>query len=43
VERALNTDSDIMGSFFDYDEDKEDGQKNLGQMKGDKITQLFTF
>ena len=36
VERALNTNIDILGSFFDGDIDEN--SKNLGALKGDKIT-----
>ena len=41
VERALNTNIDILGSFFD--DHSEESSKNLGAMKGDKIKALFTF
>ena len=41
MERALNTEYDITGAFFDTDE--SDSAKASGMVKGDKITQLFTF
>ena len=41
VERALNTNIDILGSFFD--DNSDDVNKNLGSNKGDKITAQFTF
>lgn len=41
VERALTTNIDILGAFFDDSEDEN--SKALGMMKGDKITSLFTF
>lgn len=40
MERALNTE-DIMGSFFE--ESDKDLQKQINSMKGDKITNLFSF
>ena len=40
VERALDTDFDIIGDFFT--EDDED-QANIMKQKGDKITQQFVF
>jgi hypothetical protein len=36
VERALNTNIDILGSFFDDNSDET--SKNMGTSKGDKIT-----
>jgi hypothetical protein len=41
VERALNSTSDEVGTFFDESEDEN--SKALGLLKGDKITSMFTF
>ena len=41
MERALTSDVDVLGAFFDDMDD--DQSKATGQIKGDKITPLFTF
>lgn len=41
MERALNSEFDIMGTFFE--ESDADASKHMTQNKGDKITELFKF
>lgn len=41
MERALNQDFDITGAFFETDD--SDQTKASSMIKGDKITQMFTF
>lgn len=41
VERALSTNIDVLGAFFD--EDFDDGSKAMSVSKNDKITPMFTF
>lgn len=41
VERALDTQVDVLGQFFDEAEDEN--SKGAGISKGDKITSMFTF
>ena len=41
VERALNSEFDITGAFFDNDDSDQTKASNM--VKGDKITQMFTF
>jgi hypothetical protein len=41
VERALSTNIDVLGAFFDDVEDEN--AKGAHLLKGDKITALFTF
>lgn len=40
IERALNNAGDVVGSFFDGNEDDIKAQ---GLLKGDKILPMFTF
>lgn len=42
IERALNSETNIMGSFFD-DDDQSSQSKAAGLSKGDKIMPLFAF
>jgi hypothetical protein len=41
VERALTTNIDVLGAFFD--DGGDDLSKATGILKGDKVTSLFTF
>ena len=41
MERALNSEYDIMGAFFEDNE--KDDKKAASIVKGDKITSLFSF
>lgn len=41
IERALNTEADVIGAFFDNDDEEQSKSSNM--VKGEKITQMFTF
>lgn len=41
MERALDAELDIVGDFFENEEDEDENMKNI--VKGDKITPLFKF